>query len=384
MGSEPRKLNVRTGRGYPYAFDVLLGQRNARFVSGSITPHTNERIARRAPILFRLQGVALIEPGYDLVHVKNAIPVAHNAPYVITFEDFLPRVPTDFYSPWLHRRLFHALASKRCRRIIAESEYAVRQFDAQNRAMPEYAAVRAKLEVLRPAIARRAERPKPRSGARPKLLFVGRDFMRKGGGAVVRAHEALKRVGLDPETVVVSGMRWSPNDYVGPPDDAYVRREVARLDASGIDQRGKLPPNEVARLMREADFLLLPTLHDTFGYVALEAMASGTPVIASATCALPEVIDDGVDGWLLPFENEHVIGRWAWLYRNADAGYVEAFDSTVERLGAAIANRVMRAMEPGFDYEAMSAAALAKIDSRFDVSRARDRLESIYAEATAR
>jgi glycosyltransferase involved in cell wall biosynthesis len=384
MALEPRRLKVRTGRGYPYAFDVLLGQRNATFVTGSITPHTNERIARRVPFLFRLQGVALIEPGYDLVHVKNAIPVAHNAPYVITFEDFLPRVPTDYYSPWLHRALFRALASPRCRRIIAESEYAVRQFGAQNAAMPAFASVRAKLEVLRPAIARRAERPKARAGARPKLLFVGRDFIRKGGGAVVRAHEALKRAGLDPETIVVSGMRWNADDYVGPPDADYVTREIARLGASDIVQRGKLPPDEVARLMREADFLLLPTFHDTFGYVTLEAMASGTPVIATNTCALPEVIDDGVDGWLLPFENDQTVGRWTWLYRNADPGYLEAFDSTVERLGAAIANRVMRAMEPGFDYAAMSAAALAKIDSRFDITRARDRLEAIYAAATGR
>ena len=56
--------------------------------------------------------------------------------------------------------------------------------------------------------------------------------------------------------------------------------------------------------MRDADFLILPTLHDTFGFVAIEALAQGTPVIATATCALPEIIQHDVCGYLLPFDND--------------------------------------------------------------------------------
>ena len=385
MASDNAPLRVRTGKGYPYAFDVLLGQRNAEFVRGFVTPHTNVRIVRRAPFVHRLQGLALIEPGYDLLHVKNAVPLFHAAPFVVTFEDFLPRVPTDYYSPCLHRLLFRALCRSRCRRIIAESAYALRQFEAQNHHFPDFAVARAKTEILLPAIAPRADRPKtgPR-GRPPRLLFVGRDFLRKGGGAMVRAHEILRRRGAAPETHLVTDFRWRPDDYVGPRDPAFAEAEHDRARQDGIVLHGRVGPDEVARLMADADLLVLPTFHDTFGYVVLEALASGTPVVATRTCALPEVIDEGRDGWLLPFENENVVGRWEWLYRTREPGYLDAFAATVDRLASGIADRVAALLDPAFDYEEASAAALAKIGERFSVARARDRLEAIYDAAAGR
>jgi glycosyltransferase involved in cell wall biosynthesis len=379
MGASTRKIVVRTGKDYPYRFGMLLGQENVEFVTGPVTPHLSVRLPRMLRF-HRLQGLALIEPGYDLLHLKNAIPLFHTRPYVLTFEDYLPRVPDDFYVGALHGIFLRALASPRCRRIFAESEYAVRQFLAQNEGRRERDAIAAKVEVLRPAIAPRAATPKM-LGDSLHLLFVGRDFLRKGGPALTRAHERLRRAGMRVETTVVSDFRHSKSDYVAPPDDALNERERRRAADTGLRLLGRQPPEEVARLMRAADVLVMPTFHDTFGYVALEALASGTLVIATATCAMPEIVRDGVNGWLLPFENDDRIGRWIHLYRTAEPGDADAYASTVERLADDIVDRVIRLAAGEVDYAAMSASALTTISDRFSVEVARQRLETAYRAA---
>jgi glycosyltransferase involved in cell wall biosynthesis len=381
MESMSSEIVVRTGKDYPYRFGMLLGQRNVRFVTGPITPHLSARV----PKLLRfptLQGLAMIEPGYDLLHVKNAIPLFHSKPYVLTFEDYLPRVPQDYYVGALHSLFLKALTSSRCRRIFAESEYALRQFLAQNEGRKELEAIASKIEILRPAIAPRATEPKTR-GDTLRLLFVGRDFLRKGGPALTRAHERLRRAGVRVETTVVSDFRLQRKDYVGPRDEVLNAAEQRRAAESGVELLGKQPADVVASLMREADFLVHPTLHDTFGYVALEALASATPVIATATCALPEVVRDGVNGWLLPFDNDERIGRWVHLYEVDKPGYTDVYLSTVERLADGIAERLVAVAEARVDYAAMSAAALRTIGERFSIEGARNRLEAAYKAAVA-
>jgi glycosyltransferase involved in cell wall biosynthesis len=195
---------------------------------------------------------------------------------------------------------------------------------------------------------------------------------------LLRAHSRLKKQGVPVETTIVSSLRWKENDYVGPPSADYVRQETARLDQEGVIHHAGLPNADVLRLMEAADYFVFPTIHDTFGFAPLEALACATPVLATNTCAQPEIVSDGRCGYLLPFENDEETGRWTWNHRNDEPGYLEAYDETIARLGEAIAERLMACWEARPGYEALSAGAIEQVQTRFSREDARNRLEVLY------
>jgi N-acetyl-alpha-D-glucosaminyl L-malate synthase BshA len=103
---------------------------------------------------------------------------------------------------------------------------------------------------------------------------------------VVRTFDGVRRV--RPATLVLVGD--------GPDRDA-AEQEVDRLGVRrSVRFLGKV--DNVADVLRGADLFLLPSQSESFGLAALEAMACGVPVIATRTGGLPEVITDGVTGFL--------------------------------------------------------------------------------------
>jgi glycosyltransferase involved in cell wall biosynthesis len=368
-------VTVRTGLGYPMDFLVDLGQRDVRIARGRLSPL--QRFFRGG------DAIGLVEPGADLVHSFNAVPVVARRPFIVTFEDYLPRTPDDRPAPRVESFLRRRLTAQNCVRIIAISEYARRQFVHQHRDYDRLPDLEQRLEVLRPAVRRRIDRPRAMPKDRIRLLAVGTDFMRKGLPAVVRAHQVLEAMGVPVETTIVSALRWREDEYVGPPSRAMYEEEVRRLQASTVRHVPRMANEEVLQLMDAADLFVFPSFHETFGFVAIEALAGGTPVIATDTCALPEVVEDGVNGYLLPFENDAAVGKWKWLYRNGEVGYLDAYRTALERFTESIVERVAAVWQERSSYEQLSHAALASVEDRFDVEAARGRLESLYAEALA-
>jgi phosphatidylinositol alpha-mannosyltransferase len=122
-----------------------------------------------------------------------------------------------------------------------------------------------------------------------RLLFVGRAEERKGLPVLLAAFEAL--VEHVPSRLTVIG---------ADPED--VSRLVADPDVlAHIDVLGKVSDSVLWRHLGDADLLCAPSLAgESFGMVLIEAMAAGTPVIASGIAGYSDVVTDGVDGVLVP------------------------------------------------------------------------------------
>jgi starch synthase len=131
---------------------------------------------------------------------------------------------------------------------------------------------------------------------RPSIVFVGRITRQKGLPYLLRAARLLP-----PEVQLVF--------CAGAPDTPEIMAEVSGLVAElGRTREGvvwierHLPRNELTALLTSATCFVCPSVYEPLGIVNLEAMACGAAVVGTATGGIPEVVDDGVTGVLVPIE----------------------------------------------------------------------------------
>jgi len=131
---------------------------------------------------------------------------------------------------------------------------------------------------------------------RPSVVFVGRITRQKGLTYLLQA--AAK---LPPEVQLVL--------CAGAPDTPEILAEVqAGVKAlqgrrSGVVWLDKLlSQHELSAVLTQATTFVCPSIYEPLGIVNLEAMACSAPVVGTATGGIPEVVDDGVTGRLVPIE----------------------------------------------------------------------------------
>jgi glycosyltransferase involved in cell wall biosynthesis len=140
------------------------------------------------------------------------------------------------------------------------------------------------------------------------FLFVGTDFERKGGFEVVEAFEAVANRHRHARLVLISA-----NPRVRNPDRSVhswvpaPRREKILLRLEAMERQGLVerhPLLERSRLYDtiypKADVFVMPSRAEGFGFTNVEALSFGLPVISSRVGAIPEVVEHGVTGFLVP------------------------------------------------------------------------------------
>ena len=133
--------------------------------------------------------------------------------------------------------------------------------------------------------------------SKPFVLFVGRITRQKG---IIHLVDSIRHIRGDAQVVLLAGA----------PDTEEIEREMtehvdrARLEATvPIHWIPKvLPKDEVIALYSQAALFVCPSVYEPFGIINLEAMACGTPVVASAVGGIMEVVVPEKTGLLVPFE----------------------------------------------------------------------------------
>lgn len=187
------------------------------------------------------------------------------------------------------------------------------------------------------------------------LLVVGRIRKEKGFADAIAV---AKELGV---TLVISG-EYFPQ-Y--PESAAYWEQEVKpHIDGKRVIYKGPMGRSEVVTTYRQATALLFP-LHweEPFGLVMTEAMACGTPVIAYARGSVPEVVVDGVTGFIVNSGESDVRGNWT-IKKTGIAGLAEA----VKRLNAMKKE----------DYRKMRFACRKHVEEKFTVEKMVEGYEEVY------
>jgi glycosyltransferase involved in cell wall biosynthesis len=129
----------------------------------------------------------------------------------------------------------------------------------------------------------------------PRILFVGIDFERKGGPLLLEAFAIVRREIPDAELTIVGRTL----DDVPP-------------GVRSLGPLSKRNPADVERLLDEyhrASLFVMPSLYEPFGIVFGEAMAHRCPCIGTNICAMPEIIDHGRTGFVVPPRDSVTLAR---------------------------------------------------------------------------
>jgi phosphatidylinositol alpha-mannosyltransferase len=334
----PDKLSRRLHRSQPELREapdylVPLGRTLGIGANGAVS---NLSVFPEGPIALRRE---LRSGHYDVVHVHEPLApfvgwdamVFRNAPVVGTFHAYSTKAFPNHAATLLGaRRRFNQLSAR-----IAVSEAAAwtgrRWFGGEYVVVPNGVDIEAA-----------PQGPKPPSDEL-HLLFVGRAEDRKGLPVLLAAFQAL--VEHVPSRLTIVGA-----------DPAEISRGVADPDLmSHIDVLGKVSDSVLWRQLGEADILCAPSLSgESFGMVLIEAMAAGTPVIASKIAGYSDVVTNGVDGILVPPADPQALGEELQLLAHepermvamGEAGRRSAERYAWPRIAGEVTELYERAMRP--------------------------------------
>ncbi len=283
------------------------------------------------PSLLRQSRVQLFHSPYFVAPLLAACPV------VITVHDLIfDRYPQ--YMPWAwsrpYYRLLMALSTRRAGRVVSVSQATAVDLTRYYRTATDKIAVLP--EGVEPSFAPipepgRLEALRQRYGlARPIILNVGARRPHKNLARLVGAYAA-------------SAAQTSHDlVFVGPADERFPDQARQAAIEGGVNGRVRfldwVPEADLVALYSLADLVVVPSVVEGFGLAALEAMASGTPVIAANASSLPEVV--GEAGVLVdPYSEEaltaalgELLGDKARRRRLAEAGRARAATFTWQRV----------------------------------------------------
>jgi glycosyltransferase involved in cell wall biosynthesis len=165
-------------------------------------------------------------------------------------------------------------------------------------------------------------RTQPRAG-NFRILFAGLPIVRKGVQYLLEAFHRAKLPGAELVFVGPTSPEWDE-----------LRR---RYPSEGVIVRGFIPRDEVIDEFSRASVMVLPSIEEGLAKVQAQAMACGTPVIATPNCGAEDLFTDGQEGFIIPPRDvDALVERLTRLYRDPELlqAMSEASTRRVRALGS--------------------------------------------------
>jgi glycosyltransferase involved in cell wall biosynthesis len=260
--------------------------------------------------LIRAARTAVINEAPDIIHansiraglVMSAATFGFRVPVIWHVHDLLPRHPLSTAI-----RLF-ACASRR-NHIVAVSRAVARHFEGRLSRV-----FRGRVETIHNAVdlerfcpdlqSRRETRRALGLEAMTVVGIVGQLTPRKGQIELIEAFAGLSRVVPDTALLVVGEPLFNR-------DGEYAKSLARAADRSGVADRIHFlgPREDIPAIMRALDLLVVNSRVEPFGLTVIEAMASGTPVLATAVDGINEIVRHRESGWLVPARDQRTLAE---------------------------------------------------------------------------
>jgi len=148
----------------------------------------------------------------------------------------------------------------------------------------------------------------PKAPEKFRVIFVGLVTLRKGVQYLIEAWDAANLPQANTELIIV-----------GNEQKDFLSIKAQLPITSNIIFAGSMSKTKLNELYASSSLFVLPSIEDGFGMVIGEAMGHGMPVICSTNTAGPDLITDGIEGWVVPPADKIALSeKIAWCYSNQD------------------------------------------------------------------
>ncbi len=296
---------------------------------------------------------------YDLIHSTRGILIRNKKPWIVDLESgaaFAGLEWTTLKKPIMKKIIQKYLSSPHCKKIIPQSEAAKRTL-IENIDCSKF---KHKIETL--YLAYHTTKLKRKKSDVVRISFIGRDFYEKGGNDLQEAFKILNKK-----------YKISLKYKGGVPENK-------KLKLPNVTYLGHI--KETADFYKEifgdCDIYVQPTTIDSFGVSILEAMSTGLPIVCTDDFTLPELVEDGYNGFLVkspvnwyPYISK---GKGQEYQKKVEEEHPETVKELVEKISILIEDKKLR--------EKMGRNSFKLVDSgKFSIKERNKSLKRIYEEA---